>query len=132
VLNPVVTGSGLASPVLNPNAVVDSWAVDGFAMLDLWGWNFVAYGYTGKAVGITGLFFNGIDAFGDARMSDGGYASTVKWSLKSGLFSPGFPPWPTPPNASSWCHRVWQCGRHRHRRQSQSAAASPVPLGVPC
>ena len=73
VLNPVVTGSGLASPVLNPNAVVDSWAVDGFAMLDLWGWNFVAYGYTGKAVGTTGLFFNGIDAFGDARRSDGGY-----------------------------------------------------------
>ena len=31
---------------------------------------------------------------------------------ESGLFSPGFPPWPTPPNASSWCHRVWQCDRH--------------------
>ncbi|HEY2530672.1 MAG TPA: porin [Xanthobacteraceae bacterium] len=73
VLNPVVAGSGLALPVLNHDAVVDAWAVDGFAMLDLWGWNFVAYGYTGKGVGTTGLFFNGIDAFGDARRSDGGY-----------------------------------------------------------
>ena len=73
VLNPVVTGSGLALPVLNPNAVVNSWAVDGFAMLDLWGWNFVAYGYTGKGVGTTALFYNGIGVFGDARRSDGGY-----------------------------------------------------------
>jgi hypothetical protein len=32
---------------------------------------------------------------------------------ESGLFAPGFPPWPAPPNASSWCRRVWQCGRHR-------------------
>jgi hypothetical protein len=31
---------------------------------------------------------------------------------ESGLFSPGFPPWPAPPNASSWCRREWQCGRH--------------------
>jgi hypothetical protein len=31
---------------------------------------------------------------------------------ENGLFDPGFPPWPSPPNASSWCHRVWQCGRH--------------------
>jgi predicted porin len=73
VLNPVVTGSGLALPGLNPNAVVNSWAADGFAMLDLWGWNFVAYGYTGKGAGTTGLFFNGIGVFGDARRSDGGY-----------------------------------------------------------
>jgi hypothetical protein len=47
--------------------------VDGFAMLDWGGWNFVAYGYTGKGVGTTGLFFNGIDAIGEARRSDGGY-----------------------------------------------------------
>jgi hypothetical protein len=59
--------------VLSPNAEVNAWAVDGFAMLDLWGWNFVAYGYTGKGVGTTGLFFNGIDVFGEARRSDGGY-----------------------------------------------------------
>ena len=59
--------------VLNANAQVDAWAVDGFAMLDWWGWNFVAYGYTGKGVGTTGLFFNGIDAAGGSRRSDGGY-----------------------------------------------------------
>jgi hypothetical protein len=58
---------------LSPNAEVNAWAVDGFAMLDLWGWNFVAYGYTGKGVGTTGLFFDGIDALGSARRSDGGY-----------------------------------------------------------
>jgi hypothetical protein len=58
---------------LNPDAHVDAWAVDGFAMLDLWGWNFVAYGYTGKGVGTEGLFFDGIDIQGDARRSDGGY-----------------------------------------------------------
>jgi hypothetical protein len=59
--------------VLNANAEVNAWAVDGFAMLDAWGWNFVAYGYTGKGVGTTGLFFDGIDAAGSARRSDGGY-----------------------------------------------------------
>jgi hypothetical protein len=58
---------------LNPNATVDVWAVDGFAMLDLWGWNAVAYGYTGKGVGTTGLMFDGIDTIGGARRSDGGY-----------------------------------------------------------
>jgi len=58
---------------LNANAEVNAWAVDGFAMLDAWGWNFVAYGYTGKGVGTTGLFFDGIDAAGSARRSDGGY-----------------------------------------------------------
>ncbi|MGC2076388.1 MAG: hypothetical protein WA728_10230, partial [Xanthobacteraceae bacterium] len=52
---------------------VTAWAVDGFAMLDVWGFNFVAYGYTGKGVGTEGLFFAGIDQFGEARRSDGGY-----------------------------------------------------------
>jgi hypothetical protein len=28
-----------------------------------------------------------------------------------GLFGPGFPPWPAPPNSTSWCRREWQCGR---------------------
>ena len=50
-----------------------AWAVDGFAMLDIYGWNFVAYGYTGKGVGTTGLFFDGVDIFGDPRKSYGGY-----------------------------------------------------------
>jgi hypothetical protein len=65
-----------ASPVLTnltEGQNVTAWAVDGFAMLDLWGWNFVAYGYTGKGVGTTGQFFDGIDFFGEARKSDGGY-----------------------------------------------------------
>jgi hypothetical protein len=29
-----------------------------------------------------------------------------------GLFSPGFPPWPAPPNVTSWCHYERQCDRH--------------------
>jgi hypothetical protein len=70
---------------LNPNAKVDAWAVDGFAMLDLWGWNFVAYGYTGKGVGSEGLFFNGIDVIGGARRSDGGYLQAA-YTFKGGVF----------------------------------------------
>jgi hypothetical protein len=31
---------------------------------------------------------------------------------ESGLFSPGFPPWPTPPNIPSWCRYDRQCGHH--------------------
>jgi hypothetical protein len=65
-------GSGTPFSV-NSNASVWTWAVDGFAMLDLYGWNFVAYGYTGKGVGTTGLYFDGLDIAGDARRSDGGY-----------------------------------------------------------
>jgi predicted porin len=49
------------------------WAVDGFAMLDWWGFNFVAYGYTAKGVGTAGLFVDGVDIFGNMRQSDGGY-----------------------------------------------------------
>jgi len=52
---------------------VTAWAVDGFGMLDIYGWNFVAYGYTGKGVGTTGLFFDGVDIYGDPRKSYGGY-----------------------------------------------------------
>ena len=33
------------------------------------------------------------------------------WGNESGLFSPGFPPWPTPPNLLSWCRYERQCGR---------------------
>jgi hypothetical protein len=46
---------------------VNAWAVDGFAMLDIAGFNFVAYGYTGKGVGTTGMFFQGVDIAGDPR-----------------------------------------------------------------
>jgi hypothetical protein len=31
---------------------------------------------------------------------------------ETGLFSPGFPPWPTPPNVLSWCRYERQCGHH--------------------
>ena len=41
-----------------------------------------------------------------------GSSTDVARAGESGLFSPGFPPWPAPPNASSWCRREWQCGRH--------------------
>ena len=74
-------------PACNPDAQIDAWAVDAFAMLDLWGWNFVAYGYTGKGVGTTGLFFDGIDVFGGARHSDGGYFQAA-YTFKGGLFLP--------------------------------------------
>jgi hypothetical protein len=72
---------------LNPNAHVDVWAVDAFAMLDLWGWNFVAYGYTGKGVGTTALMFDGIDAIGGARHSEGGYFQAA-YTFKGGAFLP--------------------------------------------
>jgi len=52
---------------------VNAWAVDVFAMLDIAGFNFVAYGYTGKGVGTTGMFFQGVDIAGDPRTSFGGY-----------------------------------------------------------
>jgi predicted porin len=55
------------------NTSTTAWAVDGFAMLDIYGFNFVATGYTGKGVGTTALFFDGVDLFGDPRRSEGGY-----------------------------------------------------------
>jgi hypothetical protein len=67
-----VTGLCLGE-VFGNGAQVTAWAVDGFAMLDAWGFNLVAYGYTGKGVGTEGLYFGGIDQFGQARRSDGGY-----------------------------------------------------------
>ena len=63
------TGTGLMAS----EKEVDAWAVDGFAMLDIAGFNFVAYGYTGKGVGTTGMFFQGVDIAGDPRTSFGGY-----------------------------------------------------------
>jgi hypothetical protein len=61
--------------------------VDGFGMLDLWGFNFVAYGYTGKGVGTTALMFDGIDAIGGARRSSGGYFQAA-YTFKGGVFLP--------------------------------------------
>jgi predicted porin len=66
---------------------VTTWAVDAFAMLDIWGFNFVAYGYTGKGVGTTGLFFDGVDIFGDRRNSKGGYLQAA-YTFKGGWWLP--------------------------------------------
>jgi hypothetical protein len=65
---------------------VDTWATDLFAMLDIAGFNFVAYGYTGKGVGTTGMFFDGVDIAGDPRASFGGY---LQGSYTFGLFTYG-------------------------------------------
>jgi predicted porin len=74
-------------PIMNQNTSVTAWAVDAFAMLDLWGFNFVAYGYTGKGVGTTALFFDGVDIFGDRRNSDGGYLQAA-YTFKGGWLLP--------------------------------------------
>jgi predicted porin len=74
-------------PLMNQNTSVTAWAVDAFAMLDVWGFNFVAYGYTGKGVGTTGLFFDGVDIFGNARPSDGGYLQAA-YTFKGGWLLP--------------------------------------------
>jgi len=56
-------------------------------MLDFYGFNFVAYGYTGKGVGTTGLFFDGVDIFGDRRTSEGGYLQAA-YTFKGGWWLP--------------------------------------------
>ena len=72
---------------INSGTQTTAWAVDGFAMLDLYGWNFVAYGYTGKGVGTTGLFWDGVDFQGNARHSQGGYFQAA-YTFKGGWFLP--------------------------------------------
>jgi hypothetical protein len=72
---------------LNPNAHVDAWAADAFAMVEVWGFNLVAYGYTGKGVGTEGLFFDGINRIGGARHSEGGYFQAA-YTFKGGVFLP--------------------------------------------
>jgi predicted porin len=74
-------------PGIQTGTQTTAWAVDAFAMLDLWGWNFVAYGYTGKGVGTTGLFWDGVDVFGNARRSDGGYLQAA-YTFKGGWLLP--------------------------------------------
>jgi hypothetical protein len=59
---------------LPQSAAVQSWGADGFGKLDLYGFSFVAYGYYGKGLGTTGLFFDAFDVLGDPRTSYGGYA----------------------------------------------------------
>jgi hypothetical protein len=74
-------------PGIQSGTDTTAWAVDGFVMLDLYGWNLVAYGYTGKGAGTTGLFFDGVDIFGNARRSDGGYFQAA-YTFKGGWFLP--------------------------------------------
>jgi hypothetical protein len=80
-------GTGLNTTAFGSHADVTAWAVDGFAMLDLWGWNLVAYGYLGNGVGTTGLFFDGVDVFGNARDSSGGYFQAA-YTFKGGWLLP--------------------------------------------
>lgn len=51
----------------------ESWGVDGFGKASAYGFSFVAYGYYGKGLGTTGLFFQGFDNFGNQRTTYGGY-----------------------------------------------------------
>jgi len=74
-------------PTMSSGTNVTAWAADAFAMLDVWGFNFVAYGYTGKGVGTTGLFFDGVDIFGDRRDSKGGYLQAA-YTFKGGWLLP--------------------------------------------
>jgi predicted porin len=74
-------------PTIGPGTNVTTWAADAFAMLEVWGFNFVAYGYTGKGVGTTALFFDGVDIFGDRRNSDGGYLQAA-YTFKGGWLLP--------------------------------------------
>jgi hypothetical protein len=83
----IFAGTGLNTIVPGSHSDVTAWAVDGFAMLDLWGWNVVAYGYTGKGVGTTALFFDGVDIFGNARDSSGGYFQAA-YTFKGGWWLP--------------------------------------------
>jgi hypothetical protein len=65
----LINGTG----AITSEQTINAWAADGFGMLDIAGFNFVAYGYTGSGVGTTGLFFDGVDIAGDPRTSYGGY-----------------------------------------------------------
>src|SRR5262249_26013522 len=78
----LIGGTALISDNETPNnASITTWAVDGFGRLDIAGFSFVAYGYTGKGVGTTALFFDGVSDDGAKRRSDGGYlqASYTFW-----------------------------------------------------
>jgi len=88
------TCAGLNAPfffngtrIMSAGTNVTTWAADAFAMLEIYGFNFVAYGYLGKGVGTTGLFFDGVDIFGDRRPSDGGYLQAA-YTFKGGWWLP--------------------------------------------
>jgi hypothetical protein len=85
-------GNGPGGPVVAGTIAqgqsFDAWAWDGFGMLDIYGFNLVAYGYEGRGVGTEGLFFDGIDVFGDMRKSYGGYGQ-VSYTFPSVPFTIG-------------------------------------------
>jgi predicted porin len=62
-------------------------AFDGGVKIDVAGFEGVLYGYSGKGVGTTGLYLDGVSPGGSTRKSDGGYAqATYKFDkLKVGL-----------------------------------------------
>jgi predicted porin len=62
-------------------------SVDGGVKVDIAGLEAVLYGYTGKGVGTTGLYYLATSALGETRKSDGGYVqATYKFDkLKIGL-----------------------------------------------
>jgi hypothetical protein len=66
-------------------------AVDGGVKFDVAGFEAVLYGYSGKGVGTTGLYLDGVSPGGDTRKSDGGYVQAtykidkVKLGLSYGI-----------------------------------------------
>lgn len=69
-----LAGEPAANPLeIPPGTSFWAGAIDGFGKLDIAGFSFVAYGYTGQGVGTTGLYINGVDDEGNTRRSYGGY-----------------------------------------------------------
>lgn len=67
---------------------VDSWGVDAGVKIGFGGFDLVAYGYTGDALGTTGYLWDAVSAGGKERESKGGYIQgTYKipdWGTKLG------------------------------------------------
>ena len=121
----IFAGTGLNAVVPGGHSDVTAWAVDGFAMLDVWGFNFVAYGYTGKGVGTTGLFFDGVDIFGNARDSSGGYFQAA-YTFKGGWWLPN----PLTVGASWGVSHLETTGFTNNAEIAQCVASTIAPLGA--
>jgi hypothetical protein len=98
-------------------------------MLDIWGFNFVAYGYTGKGVGTTGLFFDGVDIFGNARDSSGGYFQAA-YTFKGGWWL-GWLPNPLTVGASWGVSHLETTGFTNSAEIANCFASTIAPLGAP-
>ena len=74
-------------PVTGQATSYTGTAVDGGVKVGVAGFEAVLYGYTGKGVGTTGLYYLASSALGDTRKSDGGYVqATYKFDkLKVGV-----------------------------------------------